>query len=170
MPTTDCAGNIALTETFIPTDPPVHNEAEAAPPASGPSKLLKALLIGFAASVTVGLALASWYVGVRIVKTNQANSAVPPLVSKAQSPEDAMAAAYWALAPSAAPSGNLYLQVAALDPARDFAFVQSLKSQGFPAQMQTGRILIGPYSTRDEMDQARSKLRSSGVLAVDKTD
>jgi hypothetical protein len=47
----------------VPGTPPAESE-----PAPGRSpRLLRVLLFGFAAAITIGLALASWYVGVRIV-------------------------------------------------------------------------------------------------------
>jgi hypothetical protein len=168
MPTTDCAGNIALTQTLIEPAAHVEDELQPTPPGPSSSKLLKVLLTGFAVSVTVGLALASWYVAARIAKTNSTHAAAAPAIPKTESAEDAMAEAYWALAPTAVPTETLYLQVAGLDPARDTAFVESLKTQGFPAQLQSGRVLIGPYASRDRLEQARAKLRSAGVLAVDK--
>jgi hypothetical protein len=57
MSTSQCAPDPGLGDA--------HAElVESAPP--GASKLLKILLIGFAATMTIGLGLASWYVGVRI--------------------------------------------------------------------------------------------------------
>lgn len=57
MSTSQCAPDPGLADA--------HAElVESAPP--GASKLLKILLIGFAATMTIGLGLASWYVGVRI--------------------------------------------------------------------------------------------------------
>ena len=64
MPTTDCATDIA------PPPSEIDEQIESAPTPGGASKLLKGLLIGFAATVTIGLALATWYLGARIVAAN----------------------------------------------------------------------------------------------------
>ena len=69
------------------------------------------------------------------------------------------------------PPTSLYLQVAGLGPKQDAGFVRSLQTKGFRAQVQardeTARILIGPFSTHAEMEQAQRKLQSAGVLAVE---
>jgi hypothetical protein len=145
MPATDCATDIA------PPPSQAEEQIESAPASGGASKLLKGLLIGFAASVTIGLALGIWYLGVRIVVNGSAQqSTAAPLPSV----------------------GEFYLQVGALGPERDDAFSNALQAKGFLAQIQTrdaghNRILIGPFLTRSDLDQARQKLQSEGVLAVE---
>jgi cell division protein FtsN len=147
----------------------------------GASKPLRSLLLGFAVTVTVGLALASWYVGVRIVNADEvtpgsAAAAVPatsvPVVIPSTPPAasaDSLAEAYW----STVPPADLYLQVAGIGPKQDAGFVKSLAAKGFGAQLQGGdradnaRILIGPFSTHAEMEQAQRKLQSAGVLAIE---
>jgi hypothetical protein len=74
----------------------------------GKSRSLKGLLFGFAGTVTIGLALASWYVGVRIVAANEIAPFGTPAPSRAPGPS-----------PVAAPPADLYLQVAGLGPKRD---------------------------------------------------
>jgi cell division protein FtsN len=144
MPATDCATDIA---------PPLSHtdeQIESAPASGGASKLLKGLLIGFAATVTIGLALATWYLGARIVAAN----------ASAQKQASAPAV------------GEFYLQVGALGPQRDEAFANALQAKGFLAQIQTrdaghNRILIGPFLVRSDLEQARQKLQSDGILAVE---
>ncbi len=155
MPTTDCATGIA---------PPDLSPVEAPPRASdAASKSLRGLFFGFTATVTIGLALASWYVGVRIVAADEV--ARPSTLTPAPPPPAASAAA---------PPTSLYLQVAGLGPKQDAAFVNSLQAKGFQAQIQAQqaeadnlRILIGPYATHTEMEQAQRNLESAGVLAVE---
>src|SRR5580692_7329832 len=138
MPATDCATDIA------PPPSQIDEQIESAPAPGGASKLLKGLLIGFAATVTIGLALAGWYLGVRIVVNGSAQqSTAAPLPSV----------------------GEFYLQVGALGPERDDAFANALQAKGFLAQIQTrdaghNRILIGPFLMRSDLDQARQKLQS----------
>jgi cell division septation protein DedD len=182
MPTTDCATNIALPDSQIPDAQSEDVPIEAARRASnGASKPLKGLFFGFTATVTVGLALASWYVGVRIVAADEValastTTGSPVNVSPAPTPaaatpsvsEDSMAEAYWYSVPPA----YLYVQVAGLGLKPDADFASSLQAKGFRAQVQmrdgaTTRILIGPFSTHAEMEQGQRKLRSAGLPAVE---
>lgn len=135
-----------MTTTDFATDSVVPN-SPAAP------RRIKGLLFGFA-SVTVGLALGIWYVGVRIVS---ADEIVPATSTNGPFTKDARA---------------LYLQVAGLGPKQGQDSVRSLENEGFRAQVQSrdedhARILIGPFSTHAEMEQAQRKLQSAGVLAVE---
>jgi hypothetical protein len=167
MPTTDYATGIASPD--LRTD---DSEMEAPPrPYAGAPKPLRGLLFGFTATVTIGLALASWYVGVRISLAPTPGSTSVPLPSPpaASAPQDSMAQAYW----YKVPPPRLYLQVGGLGPRQDAGFVQALQAQGFAAQIQLSsnndhrRILIGPYSTRAALEQEQRKLQSAGVPAVE---
>jgi cell division septation protein DedD len=153
-----------------------HGLAEAETPAEnaaslGASKLLKGLLIGFAITVTIGLGLASWYVGSRIVAANEIVPAGSPAQVSKPSAEDSMAEAYWYNVP--VPSPELYLQVAGLGPTPDASFVKSLEAKGYRARIQSApnqeesRILIGPFDARSSLEAAQRKLRSAGVLAIE---
>ena len=153
-------------------DPQTPSETVAG---SGASKLLKGLLIGFAITVTIGLALASWYVGQRIVSANEiapvskpAQVSKPPAVRPA-TPEDSMAEAYWYMG---TPSREFYLQVASLGPAPDASFVKSLEAKGYRARIQSANqqdscILIGPFDAHSSLEEAQRKLQSAGVLAIE---
>jgi hypothetical protein len=160
-------------------------------PSEHVSRHLKGVLIGFGATVTIGLALASWYVGVRIVDANEtvpvstaaaAPSAQVPAATSAQMPappsaqmpagpspqEQAMAEAYWHQVP---PPPDLYLQVAGLGSRKDLIFVKGLEAKGFRARVATNqeesRILIGPFVGRSSLEAAARKLQSAGVLAIE---
>lgn len=175
MPTPDCAIDIALPSSQR-EDSQSGSAQRASQEASG---LLRGLFYGFAITITIGLALTSWYVGVRVVAadevapsntTTSAPVSVAPLPRAAAPPavtEDSMAEAFWYTVPPAV----LYLQVAALGPKQDAGFVRSLQTEGLRAQLQAGddnaRVLIGPFSTHVEMEQAQRKLQSSGVLAIE---
>lgn len=168
MPTTDCATDAALPDA---ASFDCHIEiSESAP--QGSSRSLRGLFFGFAATMTAGLALASWYVGVRIVSADDVAPVRPSVTAETQttSPpiQDPMAEAYW----YTVPLPQLYLQVAGLGAKQDAAFVRSLEDKGFRAQVRAspgdaGRILIGPFSTHAEMERAQSKLQSRGVLAIE---
>jgi hypothetical protein len=176
MPTTDYAAEIARPDLQA-EDSPVDSLQQ---PSDGASKPLRSLLFGFAATVTIGLALASWYVGLRIVADGQAErlsiaSRVPAAPAPASVPaaspvdtEESMAEAFW----YTLPPSDLFLQVAGLGPQQDSKFVRSLLATGFRARLQAGekdnaRILIGPFSTHAEMAQGQRKLQSAGILAVE---
>jgi cell division septation protein DedD len=181
MVTSDCATDTGLADSQI----------EAQRPPDGASKPLKGLFLGFAATVTLGLALAIWYVGVRIVAANEAvpsstpiassttsgtpgNSPVPsPAQSNVQKTASAPTPAAVPPAVAAPPPPDFYLQVEALGPKQDVRFVKSLQAKGLRAKILTGeklddaRILIGPFSARAAMEKAQRKLQSAGVLAVE---
>jgi cell division septation protein DedD len=178
MPTTDYATDIGL-----PDSESYESQPDAGPAAPGPdSKSLKSIFIGFAATVSIGLALASWYVGVRIVSADEvavpdaapssvttasANATLAPPTPQAPTPATAPPAAAQAMAHTP----SLYLQVAVLGNKRDAIFVRSLVARGFRAQLQPlneddARIIIGPFSTHTEMKRAQHRLRSVGVLAI----
>jgi cell division protein FtsN len=168
MPTTECATEIAQPNTQSDASQP-----DCTPPAAAQaSRLLKGLLLGFAATVTIGLGLASWYVGVRIVAADEIAPSSAPIAAPALAPravaKDSMAETFWYTVPSA----NLYLQTAGLGPQQDAGFVRSLQAEGFKAHVQVGdeghsRILIGPFPTQAEMERGRRKLQSVGVLSVE---
>ena len=147
MPTTDCAIDISEDSR----SGSAQRESQEA------SWILRGLLFGFAVTMTIGLALASWYVGVRIL------AADPPAPLRAVEPS--------AVPQKSMPAAVLYLQVAGLGPKPDARFVISLQSEGFRAQVEardaTARILIGPFSTRAELEQAQRKLQSAGILAAE---
>jgi cell division septation protein DedD len=176
MTSTDCATEIAAPD--IPQNSAQDSPTDGARPSAQASKPLKGLLFGFAATVTVGLALGSWYVGIRIVAADEVTpsnrtSAAPvsPAPAPLPTPAPPSVAAPPAAAPVAAPP-DLYLQVAALGPRQDGNFVKSLEGKGFSAQIETkdndsARILIGPFSNRAAMEQGQRELQSSGVLAVE---
>jgi cell division protein FtsN len=133
--------------------------------------------------MTTGLALASWYVGVRIVTADEVRPSntiasaplsvvpvpapVPPPAVIPTNAENSMAEAFWYIVPPEV----LYLEVATFGPGKDADLVRSLQAKGFRAQVQeqddNTRILIGPFSTHAEIGQARRKLESVGVLAVE---
>jgi cell division septation protein DedD len=174
MPTTDCAITGIAPPDLSPGLSNDDLQMEAPPRASdAASKSLRGLFFGFTATVTVGLALASWYVGVRIVAADEV--ARPSTITQTPPPVPTVTAQPAAAPSVAAPPTSLYLQVAGLGPKRDAAFVNSLQAKGFQAQIPTlqvtddgnPRILIGPYATHTEMEQAQRNLQSAGVLAVE---
>jgi hypothetical protein len=148
--------------------------------AEGAPKLLKGLLIGFAATVTIGLALASWYVGVRIVDAKEAVPVTPALqpLAPAATPFTQAAAT---VAP--APQPNLYLQVAGLGPQKDATFVKKLEAKGYRARVTVSKtasttvntaanqddsqIVIGPFVGASSLEKAKRRLQAAGVPAIE---
>ncbi len=127
MTTTDCATDIAMSASQS-EDP--QNETPLRE-SGGASKSLKGLLFGFAATVTIGLLLASWYVGVRIVAADggaPASTALTqptaqpvtqlsaPQATATQSPDakDSIAESFWYTVPPA----DLYLQAGGMAPSK----------------------------------------------------
>ena len=171
MPATECAIDVALSNSQS------EDQQDASPQRA--SRPLRGSLFGFAATVTVGLALASWYVGVRIVSADEVAPSNPttapviatpvpaPAAAPASATENSVGEAFWYTVPPTV----LYLQVAGLGPKQDSIFVRSLQTKGFRAQVQTrdddSGILIGPFSTRAAMEKAQRKLQSTGVLAIE---
>jgi SPOR domain len=175
MPTTDCA-----TDAAMPDAPGFDCQIEVPERApQGTSRPLRGLFFGFAATVTVGLALASWYVGVRIVRADEVSApvaasmsavaetaAAPPPVTQAA--RDSIARAYR----PTVPPPQFYLQIAGLGERRDATFVRSLQLKGFRAEVRMSqgedeRVLVGPFSTHAALERAQGKLESQGVLAVE---
>jgi hypothetical protein len=153
----------------------VQNESD------GASSLLKSLLIGFAATVTIGLALASWYVGERILAAHEVgpvSTAVNP-PAKVSSSQPAVAMPPPALArlsiEAPPPPPDLYLQVAGLGPRQDASFVKELEAKGYRASIQSAanqednQILIGPFAGQSSLEKAERQLQSAGVLAREAT-
>jgi hypothetical protein len=165
MATSDCASDLASSnapvDENVQEDGQMHGAQIEAPLGAfdGASRRLRALFFGFAATVTLGLALGSWYVGLRIVAVNQA---VP---SRASSPGRENLGAGPA---PAEPSAGLYLELAGLGPAQDAGFAKLLEAQGLHVRQSgdqnNARILIGPFPTHVEMQQAQRTLQSAGVL------
>ncbi len=173
MSTSQCAADLGLAD---PQADPVPS------PSEGASKPLKSVLIGFAATVTIGLALASWYVGVRIVDAKEAvpvstaintvstSQPAPALEPPAFAPAPLTQAAATVAPP---PQPDLYLQVAGLGPRKDATFVKRLGAKGYRARIQSptnqadSQILIGPFAGPSSLEKAKRKLAAAGVLAIE---
>lgn len=132
-------------------------------PASNTSGLPKVLLIGFAGTVTFGLALATLYVGLRISSTNEVSQPAPNQAQLIAQPSPEL--------PPAPP--GLFLEVAGLGPQQDAEFAKDLEMKGYQTRIFTttdtepARIFIGPFLGRESLEDAKSTLQSAGVLAVE---
>ena len=184
-----------LETSNVPVNVPVEDtqlEIDTARP-NGSSKALKGLLIAFAGTTTIALGLAIWYLGHRIAApgngapsiasgagkfpaiaapwntslTNSQNAARPAL-----SPWPIDAFAPIERSAGYVPPVNLYLAIAGLGIKSDNGLANSLQAHGYRAQVQmrdgaTTRILIGPFSTQTEREQAERTLRWNGILTVE---
>jgi hypothetical protein len=176
MSTSQCATEPGLADSSL---------VQSASPQDSP-RLLKGVRIGFAATVTIGLALASWYVGVRIVNANEAvpASTVSTTISTSQpAPAPQPPALAGPTAQPVPPPPELYLQVAGLGPRKDAIFVRGLEAKGYRARVivsttvsttestnqQDSGILIGPFAGPSSLEAAQRKLQSAGVLAIETT-
>ena len=159
MSTSQCATDPGLADPQAELAP-TASQGVSKPDVSKPdaSKPFNRVVFGFAATITIGLALASWSVGVRIVDSNEAapvstrvskpgpqSGAAAKISSQApagpsshapagpSTPEAAMAEAYWyTVAP---PPPELYLEVAGLGPRKDSSFVKGLEAKGYRASV-----------------------------------
>ncbi len=137
MSTSECAVDPGLAD---PQSDLLLSADQGVSQRQGASRLLKGLLIGFAASVTIGLALASWYVGVRIVSP---------------SPSTELYLEVAGAGPKRDPSFVRNLEAK--------GYRMRLQSVN-PAN---SRILIGPFAERGALEQAQRKLEASGVFTVE---
>ncbi len=137
-----------------------------------PTRNTRGVYVGFASMVTIGLALAGWYVGERILAAQAAAIPTPaqPAITAALQPFVAPEPA--APDPDLSPSlPEYYLQVPALGTPHDAKFLKQLQARGFPAQLETAAadqpaiIQIGPFPDERTLRRARSKLAASGILA-----
>jgi hypothetical protein len=149
----------------------------------GASRRPRGVLIGFAATVTIGLGLAIWYVSVRIVDAHETvpvstvvvtparlstSQSAPPLQAAPAAPEVASAT-------PPPPLPDVYLQVAGLGPRQDTNFVKGLEAKGYRVRVVTesasseedNRILIGPFVGQSALKKAERRLQSAGVLAIE---
>jgi hypothetical protein len=132
-------------------------------------KQTKRMFIGFAATITIGLAIAGWYVGGRIFAAEKAHpiviaKAVPsaPVIVKPTT----SAQAWNTVDPK---SGDLYLQLAALGTNSTNEYLKTLNAKGIHPHIAPGpseglhRILIGPYADKAALKKELQALRTAGI-------
>jgi cell division septation protein DedD len=155
-------------------------ELDALVVAPPPDRKTRGVFLTFLSMVLVGLGLAGWYVGQRIVAAETQPSAQPAAVVQ---PAALILPAAVVTTSQPTPSFTTetllplrveyYLQIAALGTAEDARYLKQLQSKGYQAQFDAatshhdGRILIGPYFDDNAMERARARLVSSGILATE---
>lgn len=155
-------------------------------PADSTQNKAKRVSIGFAATVTVGLALAGWYVGGRIFAAEKAHpvaiakpvaAAAQPIVAAEVVPAPAAAQVENAKPVEAAPawnkidpqSGQLYLQLATMGPNSTNDYLRVLDRKGIHPKVAPGpseslhRLLIGPYPDRAALEKEQQELEAAGI-------
>lgn len=144
-------------------------------------KLRSRVFIGFVGSVALGLALAGWYVGGRILTAAQ-KPAPAMSKSKVAAPVPATPVATPMIIepaqllepPAPPPIPELFLEVPGLNPIQDALLVSKLQNNGLPAQVKvdadlgTRRILIGPFSSRPTIEKAEQDLQAEGIVALER--
>jgi cell division septation protein DedD len=161
--------------------------ALAADPPSKPIDWKKRIAsVWIPAILGLGLLMASSYVGVRIVAGK--SQTPPPAIAKQApfrmivsvdqpaQPDPLKAAPKAALQTTTSADftiispqrGERYLQVAAVSPHMVLTYVDTLRKTNLDAVVAPGptpdllRVLVGPFSDRDSMDQAKAQLVTSG--------
>jgi cell division septation protein DedD len=151
-----------------------------------PAKMqAKRVFIGFAATVTIGLAVAGWYVGGRIFAAEKVHaaaivqtisSAPVPEISKPEPSAPAIGEPVAAV-PVEAPawntvdpqSGDLYLQLATMGPNSTNDYLKTLDAKGIHPRIAPGpsenlhRLLIGPYPDKAALEKEQQELESAGI-------
>lgn len=151
------------------------------PPATA-QKQAKRVFIGIAATITVGLALAGWYLGGRIfaaekvhaaAKIQPAQVATAPIISK--SVEATPVVEPVTVAPASAwdtvepKSGELYLQLATMGPNSTNEYLKSLDTKGIHPRIAPGpsenlhRLVIGPYPDKAALEKEQQELEAAGI-------
>jgi len=140
------------------------------------AKQRQQVIRAFAGTMAFGLVLATLYVGTRIVTSRKSVSAPRPIV-KVAAPEPVRTIAP---APVASPvrrnvtphPGEKYVQVAAFGPKALDSYLRQLENKGLHPLVAPGpadgihRILIGPYTNPETLEQTRRTLQVVGMDSI----
>ena len=164
----------------------INNEIQPNPetPADSAKMQAKRVFIGFAATITIGLAVAGWYVGGRIFSAEKVHAAAIVLpVSAAPAPVPVVAKPVEvteAAAPIETPawntvepqSGDLYLQLATMGPNSTNDYLKTLDAKGIHPRIAPGpsenlhRLLLGPYPDKAALEKEQHELESAGIQFI----
>ncbi len=166
------------------TGDPALDTAPAVPGFDPAARLRSRIFFGFGGTMALGLSLAGWYVGGRILVAEQTSPAAPETVpaltqtvsQPAQGPPVAMASVRQEVAvPSVVPKApEKFLEVAGLGAKQDAVFVKKLQAKGLHTRIEAAsgtdsrRILIGPFDDQTALDKAQRKLEAQGILALER--
>jgi cell division septation protein DedD len=168
----------------------VSDSTPAASTESPGAKQRQQVIRAFAGTMAFGLVLASLYVGTRIVTSRKSVSAPRPVVKvAAPAPAPVIPMAPTPVAQSAVSKpqetaplpvrrnvtphpGDKYLQVAAFGPKALDSYLRQLQSKGLHPLVAPGpadgihRILIGPYTNQETLEQTRRTLQVVGMDSI----
>jgi cell division septation protein DedD len=172
----------------------INEEIQPSPeiPANRAQKQAKRVFIGIAATITVGLTLAGWYLGGRIFASEKVHAApitkpavAAPVIAKTIEavpvPEPVIVAAETAKPTADGPpawnkvdpqSGELYLQLAAMGPNSTNEYLQTLDAKGIHPRIAPGpsdnlhRLVIGPYRDKAALEKEQQELQAAGIQFI----
>jgi cell division septation protein DedD len=176
----------------------INEESQPSPetPANTAQKQTKRVFIGIAATITVGLALAGWYLGGRIFASEKVHAAAitkpaaaAPVIAKtieATPVVEPVTIATDVAADTAKPtadappawntvdpqSGELYLQLAAMGPNSTNEYLKMLDAKGIHPRIAPGpsdnlhRLVIGPYPDKTALEKEQQELQAAGIQFI----
>jgi len=171
----------------------VDDSTPAAIPETPGAKQRRQVVRAFAGTMALGLVLATLYVGARIVTSRKAVNSTRSVVKVAapvQAPEAARPAVASVPVPVSKPRkqpdsatlpvrrnvtprpGEKYVQVAAFGQTALDAYLRQLESKGLHPLVAPGpsdgihRILIGPYTNPETLEQTRRTLQVVGMDSI----
>jgi cell division septation protein DedD len=170
----------------------INDEIQPNPetPADPAKMQAKRVFIGFAATITIGLTVAGWYVGGRIFAAEKVHAAgivqpVSPAPAQVSAPAPVpvlakpVEAAVPVEAPVEAPAsawntvdpqpGDLYLQLATMGPNSTNEYLKELDAKGIHPRIAPGpsenlhRLVIGPYPDKAALEKEQQELETTGI-------
>jgi len=164
----------------------INDETQPNPetPADPAKMQAKRVFLGFAATITIGLAVAGWYVGGRIFAAEKVHaaaivqpvsSAAAPVVEKpvesVPTPSTAETPGWNTVEPQ---SGDLYLQLATMGPNSTNDYLKTLDAKGIHPRIAPGpsenlhRLLLGPYPDKAALEKEQQELESAGIQFIER--
>src|SRR5215472_10183687 len=171
----------------------INEEIQPQPetPVSPAHSQAKRVFIGFGVTVIVGLAIAGWYVGGRILAAQKAHpiAMTKPVLSAPKTAEPVIAAPPVAEPASVSPEsprpasadvtqtwntvdpqpGELYLQLATMGPHSTNDYLKILDTKGIHPRIAPGpsenlhRLVIGPYPDKASREKEQLELETAGI-------
>jgi cell division protein FtsN len=181
--------------SIISISQPVDDSMPAAAPETQAAKQRQQVVRAFAGTMALGLVLATLYVGARIASSRKAVNSTRAVV-KVAAPVAAPVQAQEAAKPAVVPvplskpgkqpdsaslpvrrnvtprPGEKYVQVAAFGPKALESYLRQLESKGLHPLVAPGpsdgihRILIGPYTNPETLEQTRRTLQVVGMDSI----
>jgi hypothetical protein len=153
-------------------------------PVNPDKKQAKRVFIGFAATVTIGLAITGWYVGGRIYAGDKVHAEAPAIAEPVAAPliAETIAVTVETNKPSDIPPpawntvdpqpGELYLQLATMGPNSTNEYLKTLDAIGIHPRVAPGpsenlhRLLMGPYQDKTAFEKQQHELEAAAIEFV----